>query len=180
VSFTNLQQLPDDLPRVSSLDLEPMAPAYHREVLTQQVITWGVLLLVGVVPFLIVVKPVALKQGLLYVPLGIAALALIIAPIVYRQARALALAVREHDLCFRKGLVWRKTAVLPFNRVQHIELSIGPLQRRFGLASLKFFTAGGAGADLTVDGLSRERAESLREYILARTRTGGARGTGLE
>ena len=79
------------------------------------------------------------------------------------------MAMREHDIAYCSGLFWRKTVMLAFNRIQHIEVSSGPLQRRFGLASLKFFTAGGSSVDLKIDGLKRGRAEQLREYILQRS-----------
>jgi membrane protein YdbS with pleckstrin-like domain len=50
--------------------------------------------------------------------------------------------------------------------VQHAEVSSGPLQRKYGLASLKFFTAGGSSVDLKIDGLSKERAEEIRSFIM--------------
>jgi len=86
-----------------------------------------------------------------------------------------AIAVREHDIAYRSGLFFRKTVILACNRVQHIEVSSGPLQRRFGLVSLKFFTAGGSSVDLKVDGLMRDRAEQLRAYILDRSASRGER-----
>jgi len=43
------------------------------------------------------------------------------------------------------------------------------LQRRFGLATLKFFTAGGANVDLNIEGLDATEAEALREEILRRS-----------
>ncbi len=49
--------------------------------------------------------------------------------------------------------------------MQHVEVSSGPLQRKFGLATVKFFTAGGSSVDLKVDGLSTERAEQMRAFI---------------
>mgnify|MGYP001545275344 FL=1 len=69
-------------------------------------------------------------------------------------------------MAFRSGLYGRKTVMLAFARIQHVEVSSGPLQRKYGLASLKFFTAGGTGVDLKVDGLARERAEQVRTFIM--------------
>ena len=82
------------------------------------------------------------------------------------MAAAKKMALRDHDIAFRSGLWWHKTVLLPRNRVQHIELSSGPLQRKFGLASLKFYTAGGAAVDLQIDGLSHEQAQSLRDHVM--------------
>jgi membrane protein YdbS with pleckstrin-like domain len=57
------------------------------------------------------------------------------------------------------------TAV-PFNRIQHVETSNTPFDRRYGIATLRLFTAGGSGADLKIDGLGKKAAEKLRVYIL--------------
>ena len=65
-------------------------------------------------------------------------------------------------------MFWRKTTLLLFSRVQHVEVTSGPLQRKFGLASLKFFTAGGSSVDLKIEGLLRDDAENLKEFILRR------------
>jgi membrane protein YdbS with pleckstrin-like domain len=59
--------------------------------------------------------------------------------------------------------------LLPFNRVQHAEVSNGPLQRKYGLATLKFFTAGGSSVDLKIDGLHKERAEKMRSFIMEKS-----------
>ncbi len=74
--------------------------------------------------------------------------------------------VREKDIVYRSGVFWHKVTAIPFNRVQHVETSSSPLDRRFNLASLKVFTAGGAGGDLKIDGLGNERAEQLRALVL--------------
>ena len=61
----------------------------------------------------------------------------------------------------------------PFNRVQHTKLHSTPLDRRFGLASLSVFPAGG-GLGNHVRGLGRERAERLRVYVSERIESGAA------
>jgi membrane protein YdbS with pleckstrin-like domain len=55
---------------------------------------------------------------------------------------------------------------IPFNRIQHVETSSDPLDRKFDLATLQLFTAGGSGGDLKIDGLGKDVAEQLRAYIL--------------
>jgi membrane protein YdbS with pleckstrin-like domain len=94
-------------------------------------------------------------------------LSAIILRLVIRKSRVKGIALREHDIAYRSGLYWRKTVMLAYNRVQHVEVSSGPLQRKFGLASVKFFTAGGSSVDLKVDGLTRERAEQMRAHVIA-------------
>jgi membrane protein YdbS with pleckstrin-like domain len=168
MAFVNVSVETGELPRAADLELEPMAPAYYREVLIQQLITWSIVTVALLIPFLVVTKPEGLKSFLLLAPLLGLGLALVFIPLTGKQARVKAFALRQHDIIYRSGLWWRKSVVLAFNRIQHMEISIGPLQRRFGLASLKFYTAGGASVDLRLDGLTRERAEQLREFIMQR------------
>ena len=68
-------------------------------------------------------------------------------------------------------MLFRKVVVLPFNRLQHAEVSTGPLQRRHGLTSLKLYTAGASGVDLQIDGLTPESAATLRKHIADRSST---------
>ena len=75
-------------------------------------------------------------------------------------------AVRDKDIVFKSGVFWRSITAVPFNRVQHVETSNTPLDRKFGLANLQIFTAGGSGGDLSVSGLGADTAEQLRIYIL--------------
>ena len=78
-------------------------------------------------------------------------------------------AVREHDVVYKSGVFWRTVTAIPFNRIQHVEKSSTPLDRRFQIAVLQLFTAGGAGGDLKIHGLSAKTAEKLRFYIVEKT-----------
>jgi len=73
--------------------------------------------------------------------------------------------LRERDLTFRSGFWVRETVTVPFNRIQHSEVSQGPLARAFGVCTLKLYTAGSSGANLRVPGLDFERAQELRAYL---------------
>ena len=68
-----------------------------------------------------------------------------------------------------RGLIWYSSTVIPFNRVQHCEISQGPIERLFKLSELKIFTAGGASSDMSVPGLNPETAHRLKEYIVIKT-----------
>lgn len=78
--------------------------------------------------------------------------------------------VREKDLLYRSGVLWRSMKAFPFNRVQHTKIDSTPLDRRFGLASLSVFPAG-AGTGHRIRGLGQETAERLRVYISERIET---------
>lgn len=74
-------------------------------------------------------------------------------------------AIREHDLMYRTGLIFRKVTVIPYNRIQHSEMLQGVVERQFNLSRLAVFTAGGSQSDLTIPGLTRERAEQMRSWL---------------
>ena len=74
--------------------------------------------------------------------------------------------LRDKDILFRKGVIWRSVTAIPFNRIQHVETSSTPFDRKFDLATLQLFTAGGSGGDLKIDGLSTATAEQLRIFVL--------------
>lgn len=78
-------------------------------------------------------------------------------------------ALREKDVVYQTGLLWRKLTVLPFNRIQHAEVEQGPIERLFELSKLKIYTAGGASSDLNIGGISPERAQAMKFYILRQT-----------
>lgn len=82
------------------------------------------------------------------------------------DARRRRWALREHDLIYHSGLIWQRTAILPFARIQHVETASGPIERMFGLMRVKCFTAGGMSADLAVEGLERDAARRVRQYLL--------------
>ena len=160
MAFVNLQINLSELPNADELVMEPMAESYEREVKTQLLIIFLPILIASVLPYL-------LTQiiFLLAIPAFLLLLAILISRLIVRKAQVKGISLREYDVAYRSGLFWRKTVIVAFSRVQHVEVSSGPLQRKFGLATLKFFTAGGSSVDLKVDGLSTERAEQMRTFI---------------
>lgn len=84
-------------------------------------------------------------------------------------------AVRDRDILYRAGVLWRSVRVVPFNRVQHTKTESTPLDRRFSLANLSVFPAGGGSHKIR--GLGAETAERLRAYISARIEAETGEGT---
>lgn len=78
--------------------------------------------------------------------------------------------VREHDLSYRSGFLRQEVITVPFNRIQHSEISQGPLARMFNICTLKLYTAGSSGANLRVSGMDVERAQRLRQRLDERVR----------
>ena len=85
--------------------------------------------------------------------------------------------VREKDLLYKSGVLWRSVKAFPFNRVQHTKLDSTPLDRRFDLAGLSVFPAGG-GRGNRIRGLGRVTAERLRAYISERIESGAETAEG--
>lgn len=78
-------------------------------------------------------------------------------------------AIREKDIIYNSGLFWRSSIAIPFIRVQHCEVSIGPIDKILNLSSLKIFTAGGSSSDLAIEGLKPETSNRLKDYIVNKT-----------
>lgn len=79
----------------------------------------------------------------------------------YRRSYALS----ERDVTYRKGWIFYSTTTIPFNRIQHTEVSQGPIERRYNLSTLKIYTAGGSSSDMVIPGLEDEEAKQLRDFI---------------
>jgi len=74
-------------------------------------------------------------------------------------------ALQEDSLLLDRGVVTRVRTVVPYVRIQHVDTRRGPVERALGLASVVVYTAGSRGADVTVPGLTRERAEELQSRL---------------
>ncbi|MFD2826202.1 PH domain-containing protein [Leeuwenhoekiella polynyae] len=74
-------------------------------------------------------------------------------------------ALREHDIAYKRGFLFEKITVIPFNRIQHISTSAGALDKIFKIANLNIFTAGGAGSDINIPGLPPELAARLKDKV---------------
>jgi membrane protein YdbS with pleckstrin-like domain len=66
----------------------------------------------------------------------------------------------------RTGVFWRKVITVPRPRVQHTDVSQGPLQRRYGLGTLSVYTAGSEYARVDLPGLDHPTALAIRDQLL--------------
>ena len=82
-------------------------------------------------------------------------------------------ALRQRDIVYTKGLIWSVRTTVPFNRIQHAELKQGPIERTFGLNSLKIYTAGGQSSDLVIPGLPEDVALNIKDFVLKKTAEDG-------
>ncbi len=76
----------------------------------------------------------------------------------------------EERLRVVRGVLFHSDTVVPFGRVQHIDVDQGPLERGFGLATLTVHTAGSHNSSVSLPGLAHEDALAMREDIRAAIR----------
>jgi membrane protein YdbS with pleckstrin-like domain len=96
-------------------------------------------------------------------------------PMLGRNWRSWRYAERADDLLISRGVLWHEETIVPYGRMQLVEVTSGPLERKFGLASLQLHTAAAA-TDATIPGLTPAEAERLRDRL---TELGEARSAGL-
>ena len=87
-------------------------------------------------------------------------------PALYRH---LTYRIDEFGLVIQEGVLWRSQTTLPRVRIQHSDVSQGPLQRRYGIATLKLYTAGSRYTKVELPGLSHDQALALRDSLLDRS-----------
>ena len=129
------------------------------------------------IPFLIasVVVELALRDKAL-LPTGlIAGAVLLIAVVLIARIPARRYGARGYQMSADRlravrGLLFRSDTVVPFGRVQHIDVDQGPLERFFGIATLTLHTAGNHNASVALPGLGEDLAREMRETIRAHIR----------
>ncbi|MEV0910978.1 PH domain-containing protein [Streptomyces hokutonensis] len=105
-------------------------------------------------------------------PLGVMAWGWVV---LGRNWRSWRYAERADDLLISKGVLWHHETIVPYGRMQLVEVTSGPVERHFGLASVQLHTAAAA-TDATILGLDPAEAERLRDRL---TELGEARSAGL-
>ena len=73
--------------------------------------------------------------------------------------------VQADALYLERGVVTEIETAVPFVRVQHVDTQRGPIARLLGIASVVVYTAGSRGADVTIPGLTPDRADALRNRL---------------
>ena len=120
---------------------------------------FGVVETPGALPFGLAGRTVLVGAGAFLLFGGLAALH---AVLYYRSWRY---EVREDSLYLTRGVLTRVQTVAPYVRVQHIDARRGPVERILGLSTLVVYTAGSRGADVTVPGLTDDRADELQRAL---------------
>ena len=112
--------------------------------------------------------------GALAVPILLAA-GLVAEWFVRRRVRAWGYCERDDDLLVRRGVMFARLSVVPYGRMQFVDVTAGPFERAFGLATVRLHTAAAA-SDARIPGLELADAARLRDQLAA---LGEARAAGL-
>jgi len=164
--FTNPQLNIQHLPEADRLDMVPLESAYKTvRYISSAVIA---LLIILISWFIVLVGAVSRPYGIYFA----AIITLISLWMIFYNGISfhyMGYALREKDISFKSGWLWRSMTTVPFNRVQHCDIKQGVIDRRFKLCRLTIYTAGGQSTDLVIPGLRPETAERLKAYILMST-----------
>lgn len=85
---------------------------------------------------------------------------------VPRRARYTKYLLRERDVNLQKGFWWHMSTSVAINRLQHLEVTQGPIERALNISKLTVFTAGGARSDMVIPGLDIDVARQLKSHLL--------------
>ena len=143
--------------------LTPLHPN-HVKVLRLQALVVAVPL---VIASLVLEAADLLPTGLFVVPVLLVA-AFVVIRVPLRRYAARGYAMSGDRLRVVRGLLFRSDTVVPFGRVQHIDVNAGPLERLYGLATLTVHTAGSHNASVHLPGLANQTAIDMRETIRER------------
>lgn len=157
----------EDLPSLDEIKFEKLSEAFRTLSLLRAGFTFFFFLLT----FVLVVIIGGLWQFYILIS-GLIGLLLLL---IFLMLRAWKLydfkgyALREHDIVYTTGWFWKRKVVVPFNRIQHVEIRRGPLEELLRLRRLQIYTAGGSASDLNIPGLEPDLAEQIRFYISVKT-----------
>jgi membrane protein YdbS with pleckstrin-like domain len=137
-------------------------------------------LIVGVVPAAGLAAAVGAAAALLGAPVAASAVCGLATVawwvwVVTRQVTAHGWVERQDDLMVKRGRIFRRLTVVPYGRMQYVEVNAGPVARAFGIARVQLHTAS-PGTDAHLSGVPTEEAARLRDRLTVR---GEARLAGL-
>jgi uncharacterized protein len=103
------------------------------------------------------------------------ALGALVAWFFFRRVRAWRYQERHEDLIVARGVMVQRLSVVPYGRMQFVEVTAGPVERLFHLSTVKLHTAAAA-SDARIPGLETAEAGRLRDRL---TELGEAMAAGM-
>ena len=87
--------------------------------------------------------------------------------------------LKDAEMSWKRGVWFRRTGIVPYNRITNLDVIQGPVMRRLGISTLSIQTAGNSGQavpKIRIEGI--ENADDLRELIRSLVRQSGMRNDG--
>lgn len=164
MAFTNFSIELSELPSINNIRFEALDRRYLRVMRISFCITGLVFLVAGIAAFYFIhdIRKPLIMAGVSIGFVVLSVMGWIANSLSFRNS---GYALRQHDLLYKSGWWKRKTKVVPLNRIQHVSVQSGPLERRFLLASVSLYTAGTEEADFTITGVSEIRAMQIKEWV---------------
>ena len=173
MTFSNVQIDPQELPRFEDVRLEKLSPRYAPLVLGVSIGVWSFVLL-GLCIAGIIIDPLGENlfsaAALPFFGGGVVLVSSLVW-VAWKSAEVIRYAVRDQDVIVQTGIFWRKETIQPIVRIQHVEQTQGPLDKRFGLYTLKLFSAGTGHVTFQIPGLSARTAARLKRFLLEKTQS---------
>lgn len=144
--------------------LTPLHPPQKSLIRINMVIRALILLVLGLAAEIALQIQLGTSPGMILVPVSLFALMLVLV-LPGRIYRRWGYDMGDEQLRVLRGFLWRTDTIVPFNRIQHIDVAQGPLQRLFGLSTLIVHTAGTHNSIVPLPGLATNDAEDMRETI---------------
>jgi membrane protein YdbS with pleckstrin-like domain len=144
--------------------LTPLHPPQKSLIRSKMIIRALILLVLALVAEIALQIRLGTTPGPILIPAALLALlqVLVLPGRIYRRW---GYDMGDGQLRVLRGFLWRTDTIVPFNRIQHIDVAQGPLQRLFGLSTLIVHTAGTHNSIVTLPGLATADAENMRETI---------------
>ncbi len=121
-----------------------------------------------VIPLIAVIVLVVIPSVPRWIPILVAALAVVGYAwfwwFVGRRTRSWGYAERDEDLLVTRGIIFKRLVIVPYGRMQLVDLAAGPVGRAFGITTLQLHTAA-ATSDAKIPGLTPDVAAALRDRL---------------
>src|SRR5687767_9621407 len=154
--------------------LQPVEPGYRHVLRVRLLILWLPIVIAGFVFGGVVAENELVAESPLYglLPFLLVVIAVaVVALAPQRIYRRLRYGLTERLRQVVRGWLFHTDPIVPFVRVQHLDVTRGPLDKMFGTATLVVHTAGTRNSIVTVPGLAPDRAAEIRDIIREHIRT---------
>ncbi|HLV43181.1 MAG TPA: PH domain-containing protein [Brumimicrobium sp.] len=153
----------NDLPRFEKVEGHPVDSVYLKVLRISYILGFTALIAAFVVVFL-----KKAPSALSFYPIVAVAVALY-ALLIVEVEKGFGLrkfGIREKDIIFQKGFFVFKETIVPYKRIQHVEVRQSFVFKAFKLYTLKVYTAGSSAGDLSIKGIKQADADKIKAQIL--------------